>query len=224
MLRDIGALPYVLPECVDCDGMAQRKDHHRYDVLLHLFHTCENTPDELGSRLIGLLHDVGKPEAKRRDGNMYAHDLYGERIARVMLERLRYPAALVERVCLAIRGHMFDLCETASDATLRKRFAVWGRARTEDFIMIREADIRGSGYKLGYTADRWRSVYADMQAQGAPFSENELAVSGADIMKELGIPAGERVGRIKRQLLLYCAVRPAHNRPEVLKKRMHDWV
>ena len=224
MLRDVGALPYVLPECVACDGMKQRKDHHKYDVLEHMFHTCENTPNELASRLIGLLHDVGKPESKSRDGNMYAHDLYGERTARVMLERLRYPTALIDRVCAAIRGHMFDLTGTATDTTLKKRFASWGRERTEDLIMIREADIRGSGYKLGYVAERWRAVYSEMQQAHAPFSESELCVSGADIMQELNIPAGERVGRIKRQLLLHCAVHPDDNRKDVLRKRMHDYV
>ena len=224
MLKDVGALPYLLPELLDCDGMAQRKDHHKYDVLEHMFHACEHTPDELGCRLIGLLHDVGKPEAKRRDGNLYAHDLYGERTARVMLERLRYPAALIDRVCLAIRGHMFDLTESATDATLKKRFAAWGRERVEDLIMIRESDIRGSGYKLGYVAERWRRVFREMRERHAPFSESELTVSGSDIMRELGIPAGERVGRIKRQLLLHCAVHPEDNRPDVLKKRMHDYV
>ncbi len=224
MLREVGALPYLLPECVECDGMPQRRDHHKYDVLDHMFHTCENTPNDLACRLIGLLHDVGKPEAKRRDGNQYAHDLYGERTARTMLERLRYPNALINRVCLAIRAHMFDLCETAADTTLKKRFAAWGRERTEDLIMIREADIRGSGYKLDYTAHRWRRVYQQMQEQHAPFSESELCVSGEDIMRELGLPRGERVGRIKHQLLLHCAVHPKDNRRDVLFKRMHDYV
>ncbi|MBQ1820520.1 MAG: CCA tRNA nucleotidyltransferase [Clostridia bacterium] len=224
MLRDVGALRYVLPELQACDGMEQRKDHHKYDVLTHLFHTCENTPDELGCRLIGLLHDAGKPEAKRRDGNLYAHDIYGETIARTMLERLKYPNALIERACFAIRAHMFDLTGTASDATLKKRFAGFGRARTEDLIMIREADIRGSGYQTEYVAERWRRIYSEMLEKNAPFSESELCVSGQDIMKELGIPAGERVGRIKRQLLLRCAVHPEENRKEILLKRMHDYV
>ena len=224
MLKDVGALAYVLPELQACDGMGQRKDHHKYDVLTHMFHTCENTPDELGCRLIGLLHDVGKPEAKRRDGNLYAHDIYGEAIARTMLERLKYPNALIERVCFTIRAHMFDLTGTASDATLKKRFAGFGRARTEDLIMIREADIRGSGYQTEYVAGRWRRIYSEMLEKNAPFSESELCVSGQDIMKELGIPAGERVGRIKRQLLLRCAVHPEENRREILLKRMHDYV
>ena len=223
VLKETGALRYVLPELSACDGMEQRKDHHKYDVLTHMFHTCENTPNEIGCRLIGLLHDVGKPEAKRRDGNQYAHDVYGETTARTMLIRLRYPNALIERVCDAIRAHMFDLTETASDATLKKRFASFGRERTEDLIMIREADIRGSGYKTEYVAERWRRVYADMLKTGAPFSESELCVTGADVMKELGLPAGERVGRVKHLLLLRCAVHPEENKRETLLKRMHDY-
>ncbi len=222
-LHDVGALPYLLPELVLCDGMEQRKDYHKYDVLLHLFHTCENTPEELGLRLAGLLHDVGKPEALRRDGKLYAHDVYGTDIARTMLERLRYPKTLIERVCGVIRIHMFDLNDAASDAAIRKRFSAFGRERTEDLIAIREADIRGSGYQTEYTAERWRRIYRDMQREHAPFSESELAVSGEDIMCELGISAGERVGRIKHALLLRCAVHPEENRREILLKRMHDY-
>ena len=222
MLKEIGALPYLLPELVPCDGMTQRKDYHRYDVLTHLFRTCEQTPDELGMRLIGLLHDAGKPEALKRDGKLYAHDVYGAEIARTMLERLRYPTALIDRVCGAIRLHMFDLRDEASDETLRRRFASFGRERTQDLIMIREADVRGSGYKTAFVAEHWRRVYEQMQREHAPFSESELKVTGEDIMRELGIKAGERVGKIKHALLLRCAVHPEENERSALLKRMHD--
>ena len=154
---------------------------------------------------------------------MYAHDIYGAGIARQMLERLRYPKELIVRVAETIRIHMFDLTESASEATLRKRFALLGRERTEDLIAIREADIRGSGYKTEYVAERWRQVYTKMKESRAPFSESELAVSGADIMEELGLPPSERIGRIKRQLLLRCAVHPEENDRKLLLKRMHDY-
>ena len=223
MLRDVGALAYLLPELLDCDGMEQRKEYHRYDVLTHLFHTCEHTPNELGVRLAGLLHDVGKPEALHRDGKLYSHDIYGAEIARTMLERLRYPNDLIDFVCGVIRIHMFDLTEGASEATLRKRFVEFGEMRTQALIRIREADIRGSGYQTDYVAERWRKVLKDMIDARVPFSEGELAVTGKDIMEELGIPAGERIGKIKHALLLRCAVHPEENNREALLRRMHDY-
>ncbi len=223
LLRNVGALTYLLPELSACDGLEQKKAYHKYDVLTHLFHTCENTPDEPACRLMGLLHDVGKPVALERDGKMYAHDVYGTEIARTMLERLKYPTALIDRVCGAIRLHMFDLTDEASEATIRKRFAEFGRERTEDLFMRREADVRGSGVRTDFTAERWRMVFETMKRENAPFSESELAVTGEDIMKELGLPPCERVGRIKRQLLMRCAVHPAENRKETLLKRMHDY-
>ncbi len=222
MLRDVGALPYLLPELVLCDGMEQRQDYHKYDVLTHLFRTCENTPADLGMRLTGLLHDVGKPEALKRDGKLYAHDVYGAEIARAMLLRLRYPNTLIARVCTVIRLHMFDLRDEASEATIRKRFACFGRETTADLIAIREADIRGSGYQTAFVAERWRRIFREMQEQRAPFSESELNASGEDIMRELGLKAGERVGRIKHALLLRCAVHPEENERKILLKRMHD--
>jgi hypothetical protein len=62
-----------------------------------------------------------------------------------------------------------------------------------------------------------------MKESHAPFSESELTVSGADIMRELGLPPSERIGRIKRQLLLRCAVHPEENERERLLRRMHDY-
>ena len=224
LLKDVGALPYLLPELIACDGMEQKKAYHKYDVLSHLFHTCEHTPNELGMRLAGLLHDVGKPAALERDGKLYSHDVYGAEIARTMLLRLKYPKAVIERVCGIIRLHMFDLTDAAADATIRKRFAEFGRERTEELIAIREADIRGSGYKTAYVAERWRRIYAEMQREHAPFSESELAVSGEEIMRELGLSSGERVGKIKHALLLRCAVHPEENERNLLLKRMHDCV
>ena len=63
-----------------------------------------------------------------------------------------------------------------------------------------------------------------MLREHAPFSESELNVSGEDIMRELGLPPGERIGRIKHRLLLRCAVHPEENRREILLKRMHDCI
>ena len=66
------------------------------------------------------------------------------------------------------------------------------------------------------TADRFRRVAAQMQAEGVPMSLRDLAVTGRDLMEELGIPPGPEVGRILRQLLVLCANKPSQNTRERL--------
>lgn len=211
LLHDIGALPYVVPALTACDGVAQRADYHRYDVLEHSFHVCAETPNTRILRLAGLLHDVGKPAAVARDGTMHGHDVLGESICRDMLRLLRCDNDTVDEVCFLVRWHMFDLDGRAKDDTLRKRFCLWGEERTERLIALREADVRGSGVDTNYCAARWRKLLADMKEQGVPFLGAGLAVTGSDIMQATGLSAGAAVGSIKRALILHCAVRPADN-------------
>ena len=59
--------------------------------------------------------------------------------------------------------------------------------------------------------------------------ENFLSAGQASVqvkqnLRELGLPPGERIGRIKHRLLLRCAVHPEENRREILLKRMHDCI
>jgi putative nucleotidyltransferase with HDIG domain len=70
-------------------------------------------------RLAALLHDLGKPESawRRPDGRLHfyakpklgkrGHEEIGAEIASRMLNRLRYPAKLRQRVNAIVREHMF---------------------------------------------------------------------------------------------------------------------
>ena len=82
---------------------------------------------------------------------------------------------------------MYDIRNTARTATLRAQFVRWGRPLTEQLVALREADIRGCGYRTDYVHARWRALLAEMAADGTPFSEAELAIDGAGIMRALGI-------------------------------------
>ena len=96
----------------------------------------------------------------------------------------------------------------------------------QGLIALRRADVWGSGIETGpvATADRWERVLMDMERRGAPFSEKELAVTGADIMEALSIPAGPKVGSVKAGLLLHCARVPEDNRRDKLLKIARDLV
>lgn len=225
-LERLGALDIILPELTEGRGMAQRAEYHKYDVMNHLFHAAAAAPCELTLRLGALLHDIGKPESCRTTGRMYMHDKISAQMAERLLKRLNYPAQTVEHVRELIRHHMYDLRGDAKDVTIRTWMALRGRELSRDLIELRRADVWGSGIETGPvpTADRWERVLEDMERRGVPFTEKELAVSGRDIMEALNIPAGPKVGSVKRGLMLHCARVPEHNKREILLKIARDLV
>jgi len=236
-LHALGALPHLLPELLEGEHIPQRAEYHRYPVMAHNFHACAAIPADLTLRLAALLHDVGKPAAIREKGlpadagaglrptglpkgitPMLGHDALGADMAESMLARLRYPTVLIEETAAIIRHHMYDLGCKAKETTLRARFAEWGYDHVLRVAALREADVRGSGYVLDYTADRWREILARMKAEGAPFSESELQCTGKDIMDWLDLLPGPQVGQVKHRLLLHCARHPRDNQGERLRR------
>lgn len=225
-LEELGALDIILPEVTEGRGVGQRREYHKYDVMNHLFHAAAFAPAELELRLAALLHDIGKPESLNTTGRMYMHDKIGAEKAEGVLKRLCYPASAAQRVKELVRHHMYDLRGEAREATLRVWMVLRGRDTVRGLIALRRADVWGSGIETGpvATADRWERVLMDMEHRGAPFSEKELAVTGADIMEALSIPAGPKVGSVKAGLLLHCARVPEDNRRDRLLKIARDLV
>ena len=211
LLDELDVWDVLVPEFNLARGMAQRPDHHRYDVLEHSFRVCAAAPATEKLRLAGLLHDVGKPDCKRETGVQYAHDKYGERISKRVLGDLRFPTRTITEVSQLVEGHMYDIQHTAKTDTLRVKFATWGRERTMEQILLREADIRGCGYDVDYVAEDWRALYDTMLHDGTPFSERELAISGQQLMEASGLPEGKALGELKKQLFLHCVKHPQDN-------------
>ncbi|MEA5047993.1 MAG: CCA tRNA nucleotidyltransferase [Eubacteriales bacterium] len=211
LLDELDVWDVLVPEFNLARGMAQRPDHHRYDVLEHSFQVCAAAPPTEKLRLAALLHDVGKPDCKRETGVQYEHDRYGERISRRVLTDLRFPGRVVKEVSALVGGHMYDIQHQAKQDTLRVRFATWGRERTLEQILLREADIRGCGYDTDYVASDWRALYETMLVDGTPFSERELAISSEELMAVSGLPEGKEFGEWKKRLFLHCVKHPKDN-------------
>ena len=211
LLDELDVWDVLVPEFNLARGMAQRPDHHRYDVLEHSFQVAAAAPATEKLRLAGLLHDVGKPDCKRETGKQYAHDKYGERISKRVLGDLRFPTKTIAEVSQLVEGHMYDIQHTAKTDTLRVKFAAWGRERTMEQILLREADIRGCGYDVDYVAEDWRTLYETMLHDGTPFSERELAITGQQLMEASGLPEGKALGELKKKLFLHCVKHPQDN-------------
>ena len=211
LLDELDVWDVLVPEFNLARGMAQRTDHHRYDVLEHSFRVCAAAPPTEKLRLAALLHDVGKPDCKRETGVQYDHDKYGERISKRVLGDLRFPKRIINEVSALVGGHMYDIQHQAKQSTLRVRFARWGRERTLEQIILREADIRGCGYDTDYVAEDWRALYNTMLTDGTPFSERELAITGEQLKAASGLPEGRELGALKKKLFLHCVKHPKDN-------------
>lgn len=213
LLDHFETFPYILPELEEGRFLEQHTQYHAFNVMEHNFYSCACSYPLLSVRLAALLHDIAKPRVWNRTGRMLYHDVEGAEVAQNMLERLRAPKALIERVTQLIRIHMFDLDGTARKNTLRKHFARMGISLTEEFILLREADFLGSGkQKLPIpTAERFKNILATMIEQNAPFSPNELHISGDEIIQLLHLKPGKIIGEIKDMLWMRCACYPLEN-------------
>ncbi len=213
MLNDLCALPFIFPSLLLGRGAGQNIQYHAYDVFTHCIQAFAISEPDIQSRLAALLHDSGKPAALTENGNMHGHETYGAEIARRELKALAFDNKTIDTVALLIKNHMFDLKSMAKPLTVRKKAAELGADMFRKLIALRRADFIGSGRPMETveSADRWQKILDEMLAEKAPFTENDLNITGSDIMQALNIPEGALIGLIKKRLLAVCIVRPSQN-------------
>ena len=162
-------------------------------------------------RLAALLHDLGKPSTLD-DGPFRGHEVVGAEMAEKLLERLRTPKAATERVVQLVRHHMFMYEPRWGDAGVRRFIQRVGIAAVDDLFALREADNAGSGVPAGaHGLDELRARVDAELAASVVLDRSRLAVRGDDLIAELGIPAGPRLGRILDALLDRVIAEPRLN-------------
>lgn len=239
-MQELGLLKYVLPELEEGAGMEQNK-HHIYTVFEHNVKSLEyavknNFPLEL--RLASLLHDVGKSRVrvwkndprgektyrgKKGDWTFYQHQYVGEKMAVEILDRLHFPKKMIEKIALLVREHMFSYDpEVVTENGVRRLVRRVGAENIDDLFLIREADRIGSGVAKAVPY-RLRHLKAMIEkAKQAPLSVKMLKVNGLDIMGELKIQAGPKIGKILNVLLEEVIDNPKINEKEKLIRRTRE--
>ena len=211
LMAESGLLRIVFPELGEQVGVPQNKIEGD-DLWAHTLRTVDAAPaDRPVVRLAALLHDVGKP-ATLEDGPFRGHEVVGAAQAEALLERLRTPRSVVDRVTHLVRHHMFTYEATWSDAGVRRFIQRVGTGAIDDLFLLREADNAGSGVPSdahGLSDLRGR-VDAELAAS-VVLDRSRLAVDGDDLMAELGLPAGPRLGRILDELLERVIAEPRLN-------------
>jgi poly(A) polymerase len=211
VLLDCGALAAVLPEVAALAGLAQ-PSFHDLDAFDHTAQALGLAPATPVMRWATLLHDIGKAPARTVDPDgrirFFRHAQQGARLAERICERLRFSnddtASIVHLVAEHMRlGELAADNPSAVDRAVRKLDLYAGAgnntrmlASAEDVLELTLADFSATAHRSETPV-----VRARLQAAIAASRERsakrglQLPLTGADLMRELGLPEGPRVGR-----------------------------
>jgi tRNA nucleotidyltransferase (CCA-adding enzyme) len=216
LLEETGLLSVVLPELALQRGIPQAKVAGE-DLWDHTLRTTDAAEAGDVARLAALLHDVGKP-ATFADGRFIHHDVVGAEMAAAILDRLRVPHEIHERVVRLVRHHMFSYGPGWSDAAVRRFIVRVDPDLLEDLFSLRAADDAGSGLPADSPPMvEFHRRCLDQLAASVPLRRADLAIDGRDLMAQLGLAQGPRLGRILDRLLVRVVDEPGLNtRPSLL--------
>ena len=223
LLVDTGLAAYVLPELpalrLEIDEHHQHKDvyEHTLQVLERAIALEQGGPD-LVLRLAALLHDIGKPRTRRKQGDggvsFHHHEVVGASMARRRLQALRYPKDVVAAVTLLtelhLRFHGYGMAGgSAGEASVWTDSAVRRYvADASDQLARLHALVRSDcTTRNRRRATALAAAYDDLEARIADLSAREELgrirpdLDGSAIMEVLGVPEGPIVGRAYRHLL-----------------------
>jgi poly(A) polymerase/tRNA nucleotidyltransferase (CCA-adding enzyme) len=211
LMADTGLLEVLLPELAAQRGVPQNKIEGE-DLLDHTFGAVDAAPaDRPVVRLAALLHDLGKPSTID-DGPFRGHEVVGAEMAERLLDRLHTPRAATERVVRLVRNHMFTYEPSWGDAGVRRFIQRVGVEAVDDLFALRRADNVGSGVPAdAHGLDELVSRVEAELAASVVLDRSRLAIRGDDLMAELGVPSGPRLGRILDELLDRVIAEPKLN-------------
>jgi poly(A) polymerase len=216
VLLECGALSVVLPEVAVLDGVTQ-PTFHDLDVLAHTIQAVGLAPPTPVLRWATLLHDVGKAPTRtvEPDGRIrfFRHAKVGARIAEDVCRRLRFSNAETAAIVHLVAEHM-RLGETvfdnprAVDRAVRKldlRVVSAQPPRTlvtaEDAVELVLADFGATAHRADASRLRSRleAAVAESRTRGT-HTRVVSPISGRELMRELGIERGKKVGIAKRAI------------------------
>jgi len=228
LLEETGLLKHIIPELREGIGVSQNL-HHIYSVWEHLVSSLKYASGKnysLAVRLASLFHDIGKPRSKRGEGlhsTFYGHEVVGARIVAQIMERLKFPKDITEQVVKLVRYHMFFYnVGEVTESSVRRLMANVGKDNMEDLIKVREADRIGSGRPKAVPYKLRHMKYIIDKVSHDPISVKMLKINGDELMGELGIQPGPKIGLMLNYLLAEVLDDPTKNTAEYLKERSHE--
>jgi tRNA nucleotidyltransferase (CCA-adding enzyme) len=228
MLQKFNLLKNIIPELEEGIGCEQSGEHI-YDVWNHLLMALQHAADKnwpLEIRVAALFHDIGKPRSRReaepgkgkKKYTFYGHEVIGARMAKKIMERLKFSSKEIELIEKLIYNHMFfSDTELITLSAVRRIVVKVGKENIWPLMNVRECDRVGMNKKEA--PYRLRKYFAMIEeALHDPISVGQLKINGEFMIKELGIVPGPRMGWILSALLEEVLDAPEKNTVEHLSE------
>jgi len=227
MLKNSALMDEVLPELAKTFGVDQKSPgrHHIHDVGTHCMLSLRHCPaaDPL-TRFATLIHDIGKPQTFKKNGKsgqitFYNHEVVGSRIAKNIANRLRFSKADSEKLFLLVRWHQFTLDERQTDKSIKRFIRNVGTQNIQSMLDLRVGDRLGGGAaETSWRLEEFKARLVEVQKQ--PFTVHDLKITGEDVMRELNLKPGPKVGEILKQLFEKVENKEVENTKEELFKSL----
>lgn len=227
---EYGLTKVFLPEFDQMMAMPQHTPHHCYSVGEHTLCAMQKIRADRVLRLTMLLHDVAKPVCVRTDENgrdhFHGHPAEGADLAAKILRRLKFDNDTTARVKTLIRWH--DDRPEADEVHVRKAISRVGAEAYPLLLEVKRADVQAqSTYRQEEKLkkiDAYEKIYRECMEKKQCLTRSGLAVSGSDLIRELGIKPGREIGVLLDQLLELVLESPALNQRERLLEAAREQI
>jgi len=225
IFRNVGLMQEILPELENTFGVEQKSPgrHHIYDVGTHSLLSLKycKSKDPI-TRLATLIHDIGKPQTFKKLENgtitFYNHEVVSTKIAKNIAKRLKFSNKQTEKLVKLVRWHQFTVGENQTDKAIRRFIKNVGKENVADMLDLRVGDRLGSGAReTSWRLEEFKKRLIEVQKQ--PFTIHDLNINGKDIMKELKLKPGPKVGDILQKLYDEVVEKKLPNKKKELIKR-----
>ena len=211
LLHDLGLLAFILPELEEGYGIDQN-EFHKFDVYRHNVETCNAMPKkDIMGRLAALLHDIGKPRAKKfalkiGNGNVfYNHEVIGAKMAKSLMKRLKFSNEEIAKTTLLVELHMFYYTSDWNDGAIRRFLRRFDGdiSFLNLLFQLRHADREGSGTKKNspYILKEFQNRIKKILAEDAALKVSDLHINGSQLMSSFSLKPSPIIGLILNYLL-----------------------
>lgn len=207
LLEYSDVMAVIIPELEPCIGFDQNDKYHIYNVYEHIAHAVSNyRGSDITTNMALLLHDIGKPECYTEDhngGHFHGHGVVSHKMAKDIMERLRFDNKTKEEVLTLVLYHDAELHPSVK--AVKRWLNKIGPEMLNKLIFVRIADVYAHS-EINRESRRDKALFVklimkDILAKQQCFTLKDLAINGYVIMDHLGVPSGPRVGEVLNHLL-----------------------